>query len=43
VINDPEELSLAEGLEIIPWAGDDRNTFVRLVPSVVTGRAIRRN
>ncbi len=41
VISDPAGLAKAEGLGIEPWAGSDRNTFIRLVPSQVTGRRIR--
>jgi transcriptional regulator with XRE-family HTH domain len=41
VITDPAELKKAEALDIEPWAGGDRNTYVRLVPGQVTGRRIR--
>jgi len=41
-ISDPEELAVAERLGVSPWAGDTRNVYVRLHPSVVTGRRIRR-
>ncbi len=42
VVRDPDELREAERLGIVPWAGDERHTYVRLVPKVVTGRGIRR-
>jgi len=41
VIVDPAELEQARSLGIGPWAGGDRDTFVRLIPQVVTGRRIR--
>lgn len=41
VIAEPGDLAKAEGLGIEPWAGGDRNTYVRLVPSQITGRRIR--
>jgi hypothetical protein len=37
----PAELEQARSLDIGPWAGGDRDTFVRLIPQVVTGRRIR--
>ncbi len=41
VITDPAELQQARSLDIGPWAGGQRDTFVRLIPQVVTGRRIR--
>ncbi len=41
VISDPGDLAKAEALGIEPWPGGDRNVYVRLVPSQVTGRRIR--
>lgn len=35
-----EELLDAEDAELTPWAGGHKNRFLRLVPSVVTGREI---
>ncbi len=35
------ELSHARALHIEPWAGDERNIYVRLSPHVTTGRRIR--
>jgi transcriptional regulator with XRE-family HTH domain len=41
VISDPGDLAKAEALGIEPWAGGDRNIYVRLVPNRITGRRIR--
>jgi transcriptional regulator with XRE-family HTH domain len=41
VISDPGELAKAAALGIQPWAGGDRNIYVRLTPSQITGRRIR--
>ncbi len=41
VISGPDELTRAQALGIQPWAGGDRNIYVRLVPSQITGRRIR--
>jgi transcriptional regulator with XRE-family HTH domain len=41
-IVDQAEIHLAQSLDIVPWAGGDRGTYVRLVPSEMTGRRIRR-
>jgi len=41
VISDAAELDRARSLGIEPWAGGDRDSYVRLVVSQVTGRAIR--
>ncbi|HEV2377200.1 MAG TPA: pyridoxamine 5'-phosphate oxidase family protein [Streptosporangiaceae bacterium] len=35
------ELAEAASLHITPWAGGTRDTYVRLVPAVLTGRRIR--
>ncbi len=43
IVVDPDELREAETLGIVPWAGGERHTYVRLVPEVVTGRSIRRS
>ena len=42
VIVDPSEIERANSLSITPWAGGDRDAYVRLVPRTVTGRRIRR-
>jgi transcriptional regulator with XRE-family HTH domain len=41
VITEPSELDRARSLDIEPWAGGDRPTYVRLRVQQVTGRAIR--
>jgi transcriptional regulator with XRE-family HTH domain len=41
VVTDPGELAEAKALGIEPWAGGDRDTYIRLVPNQVTGRRIR--
>jgi nitroimidazol reductase NimA-like FMN-containing flavoprotein (pyridoxamine 5'-phosphate oxidase superfamily) len=41
VIVDPVELDEARSLGITPWAGGDRQTYVRVVPRNLTGRRIR--
>jgi transcriptional regulator with XRE-family HTH domain len=41
IIVDPGELSRVAALDIEPWAGGDRDTYVRLSASQVTGRRIR--
>jgi nitroimidazol reductase NimA-like FMN-containing flavoprotein (pyridoxamine 5'-phosphate oxidase superfamily) len=41
VVVDPSEIEQARSLGIAPWAGGDRQTFVRLVTRQITGRRIR--
>lgn len=41
LITDPEELSHAAALRIRPWPGGERDVFVRMSVSQVTGRRIR--
>jgi nitroimidazol reductase NimA-like FMN-containing flavoprotein (pyridoxamine 5'-phosphate oxidase superfamily) len=41
VITDPGELDRVRSLDIEPWAGGDRQTYIRLRAHLVTGRAIR--
>jgi uncharacterized protein len=36
----PEELDAAERLPIVPWAPGNRNHYVRIFPSAITGRRI---
>jgi transcriptional regulator with XRE-family HTH domain len=43
LITDPAELSRAVALDITPWAGGDRDTFIKIVAREVTGRRIRAN
>jgi hypothetical protein len=42
VVVDPTERELVKTLDVSPWAGGERDTFVRLVPDRMTGRRIRR-
>jgi hypothetical protein len=37
----PAELKAAAGLGIGPWAGGDRDTYIRISPRGITGRRIR--
>jgi transcriptional regulator with XRE-family HTH domain len=37
----PAELRAAAGLGIAPWAGGERDTYIRLSPRGITGRRIR--
>ena len=41
IITDPAELDRAKALGIEPWAGGDRDLYVRLTPVEITGRRIR--
>ena len=41
-ITDPIERGLAESLGVEPWAGGRHDAYVRLMPSTITGRRIRR-
>ena len=41
VIVDPPELQRAQAAGVAPWAGGDRDVYVRIVPGEVTGRRIR--
>jgi nitroimidazol reductase NimA-like FMN-containing flavoprotein (pyridoxamine 5'-phosphate oxidase superfamily) len=38
---DPDEVARARALEVEPWAGGDREVYLRLVPDEVSGRRIR--
>jgi hypothetical protein len=40
VVTDPEEVALAARERHVRWAGGDSATWVRIVPSKVTGRRI---
>jgi transcriptional regulator with XRE-family HTH domain len=42
VITDPAELDQARSLDLTPWAGGERRTYVRVTPRESTGRRIRR-
>jgi transcriptional regulator with XRE-family HTH domain len=41
VISSPAEITRVQALDIEPWAGGDRETYVRLTPTEITGRRIR--
>ena len=41
VIVDPSELQRAQAAGVAPWAGGERDIYVRIVPTEVTGRRIR--
>jgi nitroimidazol reductase NimA-like FMN-containing flavoprotein (pyridoxamine 5'-phosphate oxidase superfamily) len=41
VIVDPSELQRAKSVGVTPWAGGERDVYVRIVPRQVTGRRIR--
>jgi nitroimidazol reductase NimA-like FMN-containing flavoprotein (pyridoxamine 5'-phosphate oxidase superfamily)/plasmid maintenance system antidote protein VapI len=38
---DPEEMARARALGVEPWAGGDRDVYLRLTPDQVSGRRIR--
>jgi transcriptional regulator with XRE-family HTH domain len=42
LIEDPEERQVAESLGVGPWAGGERNIYVRIVSREISGRRIRR-
>ena len=41
ILTRPDEIRAAAELGIEPWAGGDREAYVRLVPAEITGRQIR--
>ncbi len=41
ILTRPDDVHAADGLDIEPWAGGERNAYIRLVPEEVTGRRIR--
>ncbi len=41
LITDPAELHRVSALGVQPWAGGDRDDWVRLRPQQITGRSIR--
>ncbi len=41
-VTDPKEIGQVNEVGIEPWAGGDRHVVVRLVPTQITGREIRR-
>jgi hypothetical protein len=42
IVTAPEELAELGRLEIAPWAGGDRNCYIKIVASEISGRRIRR-
>jgi hypothetical protein len=40
-LTDPGELAAARALRIEPWPGGTRDAYIRVTPSVITGRRIR--
>jgi nitroimidazol reductase NimA-like FMN-containing flavoprotein (pyridoxamine 5'-phosphate oxidase superfamily) len=42
VISDPEERELARATGVAPWAGGSKEVYVRIAPTEITGRRIRR-
>jgi hypothetical protein len=40
-VNDPRELQEVECLPLVPWGIDDKPVFVRIIPSLITGRRFR--
>lgn len=42
MIEEPSELESARALSIAPWAGGEREAYVRVVPQKITGRRIRK-
>jgi transcriptional regulator with XRE-family HTH domain len=41
LVTAPSELEKVAALEITPWAGGERDTYIRIVASDITGRRIR--
>jgi transcriptional regulator with XRE-family HTH domain len=41
LVSAPTELTTVEALGITPWAGGDRDTYIRIVAREITGRRIR--
>lgn len=41
LMTEPAELEKAAALGIVPWAGGDRDTYIRIVVRDITGRRIR--
>jgi nitroimidazol reductase NimA-like FMN-containing flavoprotein (pyridoxamine 5'-phosphate oxidase superfamily) len=41
VVVDADELRLVRTLGVTPWAGGDRDVYVRIMPTTHTGRRIR--
>lgn len=43
VVDDEEERKHLEGLDIRPWAGPERDVYVRIAEAEITGRRVRRS
>jgi len=43
IVTAPNELAELDRLEVAPWAGGDRNCYIKIVASEVSGRRIRRS
>jgi nitroimidazol reductase NimA-like FMN-containing flavoprotein (pyridoxamine 5'-phosphate oxidase superfamily) len=41
ILTRPEDIHAAAELGIAPWAGGDRDTYIRIMPDEITGRRIR--
>jgi transcriptional regulator with XRE-family HTH domain len=41
VLTDPAEIQQAVALDIDPWPGGERNTYIRLTPAEITGKRLR--
>jgi hypothetical protein len=42
IVTAPDELAELSRLEMAPWAGGDRNCYIKIVASEISGRRIRR-
>jgi hypothetical protein len=42
IVTAPGELAVLHRLEVQPWAGGDRNCYIKIVASEISGRRIRR-
>jgi Pyridoxamine 5'-phosphate oxidase len=42
IVTDPGELAELSRLEMTPWAGGDRDCYIKIVATEITGRRIRR-
>jgi nitroimidazol reductase NimA-like FMN-containing flavoprotein (pyridoxamine 5'-phosphate oxidase superfamily) len=43
IVTAPDEAAELSRLEITPWAGGDRNCYIKIVASEITGRRVRRS
>jgi transcriptional regulator with XRE-family HTH domain len=42
IVTDPGELAELRRLDVTPWAGGDRDCYIKIAPSEISGRRIRR-